>query len=65
MISFHLLTDILHFVKSAWLSFGPHRVSKHLKDWQIKKCFAAERNIEGIETFIDFYKAFDSLEWEF
>ena len=27
--------------------------------------FAAEQNIEGIATFIDFEKAFDSLEWEF
>ena len=27
--------------------------------------FTAEQNIEGIATFIDFEKAFDSLEWEF
>ena len=27
--------------------------------------FAAEQNIEGIAAFIDFEKAFDSLEWEF
>ena len=27
--------------------------------------FAAEQNIEGIATFINFQKAFDSLEWEF
>ena len=27
--------------------------------------FAAEQNIEGIVTFLDFEKAFDSLEWEF
>ena len=26
--------------------------------------FAAEQNIEGIATFFDFEKAFDSLEWE-
>ena len=26
--------------------------------------FAAEQNIEGIATFIDFEKVFDSLEWE-
>ena len=27
--------------------------------------FTAEQNIEGLATFIDFEKAFDSLEWEF
>ena len=27
--------------------------------------FTAEQNIEGIATFLDFEKAFDSLEWEF
>ena len=27
--------------------------------------FAARQNLEGIALFIDFEKAFDSLEWDF
>ena len=37
MTTFHLLTDILHFVSSDWLLLGPHRTRKHLKDEQIVK----------------------------
>ena len=57
MINFHLLIDVLHFLKSAWLLFGPHRTRKHLKDEQIKKVRVVKNQFNTLangnnETFL-------------